>query len=208
MKYQSRYDCVKSRLREKMEVKLKETIAICVLTILVASPVLAIEAAVIYSSVCSPCHGKEREGKKPMGPSLKNSEFISTASDAEIKATIKEGRAGDKKKFRDYPAPMPAQKSLTDAELNALVKYLKTDIQKGQATRASSTADSETLRTEIAQQKEAVRKAEADLDYFVSRNDPSNALYSTFKGIYADKVKEEKKKLRALEKQLKEQTKP
>lgn len=187
---------------------MKEAIVACLLTIMVTSPVMAKEAVEIYSSLCSPCHGTDGDGKKPMGPSLKSSSFIASSSDAEIKSTIKEGRFGDKKRFRDYPAPMPGQKSLTDAELNALVKYLKTDIQKGQATRASSTADAETLKAEISQQKEAVRKAEADLDYFVSRNDSSIPAYSTFKGVYANKVKEEKKKLRALEKQLKEQAKP
>lgn len=68
--------------------------------------------------------------------------------------------------------------------------------------------DSGTLKATISEQKEAVKKAETDLEYFVSRNDPSIPAYSTFKGAYANKVKEEKKKLRALEKQSKEQAKP
>lgn len=67
--------------------------------------------------------------------------------------------------------------------------------------------DAGAIKAKIVEQKEAVKKAQTNLDSFVSRNDPSLPMYSTFKDAFAGIVKDEKKKLRALEKQLK-QTKP
>lgn len=104
---------------------LNKQIAICVLTLFGATVAMAKDASEIFKIVCTPCHGMNGEGKKPMGPPLKGSEFIKTSSYADLKKTIQNGRGGIEKKFKDFPAPMPAQKSLTETELDALVKYLK-----------------------------------------------------------------------------------
>lgn len=111
----------------------KVIIATCALTIFAfgATSVMAKEAADIFKSTCSTCHGAKGEGKKSLAPNLKGSQFVTKASDAEVKATIKDGRAGAAKKFKEFPSAMPAQKgSLSDAEIESLVKYLKHDIQK------------------------------------------------------------------------------
>lgn len=100
-------------------------IAICVLTLFGATAATAMDGSEIFKRFCTPCHGMNGEGKKPMGPPLKGSEFIKTSSDADVKKTIQNGRGGIEKKFKDFPAPMPPQKSLTETELDALVKYLK-----------------------------------------------------------------------------------
>jgi mono/diheme cytochrome c family protein len=112
---------------EKMK---KVVVAVCALTLLGATSAMAKSAAEIYKTVCAPCHGAKGEGKKPMGPALHGNEFVVKSPDADVIAIIKEGRAGDKKKFKEFPSPMPPQKALTGAELADLVKYLKGDLQK------------------------------------------------------------------------------
>lgn len=107
----------------------KIVVAICALTLLGATAAMAKEAAEIYKT-CAACHGAKGEGKKSLGPAHKGNKFIIEGSADDIKATIKDGRTGAAKKYKELPSPMPANKTLTDAELDALVKYLKEDIQK------------------------------------------------------------------------------
>lgn len=108
----------------------KIVVAVSALTLFGATAVMAKDAAEIYKTVCSPCHGAKGEGKKPMGPAQKGNKFITEGKDADIAAVIKNGRAGADKKYKDFPSPMPPQKALTDAEIADLVKYLKGDLQK------------------------------------------------------------------------------
>lgn len=108
----------------------KLVVAVSALTLFSASAVMAKDAAEIYKTICSPCHGAKGEGKKPMGPPQKGNKFITDSADADIAAVIKNGRAGADKKYKEYPSPMPPQKALTDAEIAAVVKYLKGDLQK------------------------------------------------------------------------------
>ena len=109
---------------------MKKIAALCVLSMFMVTAAMAREAAEIYKSICVPCHGTKGEGKKPMGPSLKDSKFVKKSPDADVKNVIKKGRAGAEKKYKDYPSPMPPQKALSDAEIDSLVKYLKTKIAK------------------------------------------------------------------------------
>lgn len=81
-------------------------------------------AKVFASKGCTACHGKDAGGTKNMAPSLKDSKFVKTAPDADVKATILNGRAGAKKMYKDIPTAMPANK-LTDGEVSAVVTYLK-----------------------------------------------------------------------------------
>lgn len=103
--------------------------AVCALSLVGATAVLADGGEGIYKSKCATCHGPKGEGKKALGPALKGSEFVVKGSDADVKATIKDGRAAAAKKYKEFTGPMPAQK-LSDAELADLVKYLKGDLQK------------------------------------------------------------------------------
>jgi len=108
----------------------KLVIAVSALSLFGATTVMAKSASEIYTGVCAPCHGAKGEGKKPMGPAQKGNKFIIESKDADIAAVIKNGRAGADKKYKDFPSPMPPQKTLTDAEIADLVKYLKGDLQK------------------------------------------------------------------------------
>jgi len=80
---------------------LNKQIAICTLALFGETAAMAKDAPEIFRVLCTPCHGMNGEGKKPMGPPLKGSEFIKTSSDADVKKTIQNGRAGTEKKFKD-----------------------------------------------------------------------------------------------------------
>lgn len=107
----------------------KLVIAVSALSLFGATSVMAKTGAEVFKATCVPCHGAKGEGKKPMGPALKGSEFVTKGTDADVAAVIKNGRAGAEKKFKDFPSPMPPQKALTDAELADLVKYIKGEVQ-------------------------------------------------------------------------------
>lgn len=107
----------------------KLVVAVSVLSLFGATSAMAKTTEEIWKT-CTACHGAKGEGKKALGPALKGSEFVTKGSAADVTATIKDGRAGAAKKYKEFPSPMPPQKALTDAELADLVKYLKGDLQK------------------------------------------------------------------------------
>lgn len=108
----------------------KLVVAVSVLSLFGATSAMAKTGAEIFKATCTACHGPAGEGKKSLGPALKGNEFVVKGSDADISATIKDGRSGAAKKYKEFPSPMPAQKALTDAEIADLVSYIKGDIQK------------------------------------------------------------------------------
>lgn len=110
----------------------KVIVAVSVLTIFAfgSASVMAMEAADIFKRKCSHCHGFNSEGIRGLTATLKGSQFVTKGSDAEVKATIQDGRIGTSKKFKKYPVIMYPVKDLTDSELDSLVRYLKIDLQK------------------------------------------------------------------------------
>ena len=86
---------------------------------------------VFHSQDCTGCHGTKVEGIPGLAPPLKGSQFVSSASEQDIVHTIKFGRSGSDKHFKDLSQPMPAHPNLTDQQLKDLVQYLKGELQKG-----------------------------------------------------------------------------
>lgn len=82
----------------------------------------------IFRSKCAHCHGYKGQGIRGYTATLKGSRLVTKGSDADVKKTIRTGRIGDDKKFKDYPVVMYPEKDLSEAELDALVKYLKSDL--------------------------------------------------------------------------------
>ncbi|MDO8445684.1 MAG: c-type cytochrome [Deltaproteobacteria bacterium] len=107
----------------------KLVVAVSVLSLLGATSAMAKTTEEIWKT-CTACHGAKGEGKKALGPALKGNEFIVKGSDADISATIKDGRSGAAKKYKEFPSPMPPQKALTPDEIHELVEYLKGNLQK------------------------------------------------------------------------------
>jgi len=97
------------------------TRAICVAMMFVSLPCLAqTSAADNYKAKCQMCHGATGLADTPAGKSLKahpfNSPDIAKLSDEELAAVIRNGKN-----------KMPAYKGkLTDAEINDLVKFIRT----------------------------------------------------------------------------------
>ena len=112
---------------------MKVIITTCALTMLAfaATPVMARDVADLYKSACTRCHGANGEGDKNLAPALKGNQFVTTGTDVEVASIIKDGRYGAAKKFKEFRPAMPAQNgSLSDGEIDSLVTYIKTDLQK------------------------------------------------------------------------------
>lgn len=100
-------------------------LGVVALSLAFAGSALASDGAAIFKSKCSPCHGAEGQGTA-MAPAFKGNAFITGSKDgAEIAATIKEGRAGAAKKYKNFAIAMPAQKALTDDDIKAVIGVLK-----------------------------------------------------------------------------------
>ena len=107
------------------------------LTILIAAALLAgaplVHAAdgkAIFASNCTSCHGTNGQGTPGLAPALKGNAFVTGKID-EVLATVKDGRAGDQKKYKQFSVPMPAWgKQLSDADIKAVVAYIRGDLQK------------------------------------------------------------------------------
>jgi mono/diheme cytochrome c family protein len=91
----------------------------------------AADAATVkyFQETCAICHGEKGEGIAGLAPALKGNKFVSAGKPEDIGATITNGRQGDQKRYKDYPSPMPAQ-PLGDKKLQALIEYLRGDLQK------------------------------------------------------------------------------
>ena len=91
---------------------------------------LAQDGEAIYKAKCAVCHGAKGEGVKGMGPSFKGNKFIINSKDGvDIKKVILEGRAETAKRYKEFPAPMPLT-PMTEAEAEAVVKFLQGELQK------------------------------------------------------------------------------
>jgi mono/diheme cytochrome c family protein len=87
-------------------------------------------AKIFQSQDCTGCHGPKGEGIEGLAPPLKGSKFVLTASEADIAHTIKFGRSGSEKHFPNLPQSMPSHPNLSDQQLQELVAYLKSGLQK------------------------------------------------------------------------------
>ncbi len=88
-------------------------------------------AKIFQTQDCTGCHGPKGEGIEGLAPPLKGSNFVMTASEADVAHTIKYGRSGSEKHFKDIQQDMPAHPTLSDQQLQELVQYLKNGLQKG-----------------------------------------------------------------------------
>lgn len=81
----------------------------------------------IYQRTCAACHGPDGSGVPSVGPALKASQFVASSSVDEIASTIRNGRMGDEKRYSDYPAVMPPNPQLSEAEVRSLAEYIKSE---------------------------------------------------------------------------------
>ncbi len=88
-----------------------------------AGTTMAADGAAIFKSKCLACHGLDGKGTA-MAPAFQGSAYINDSTAADITATIKNGRNGSAKMYKNFALGMPPQ-SLSDDELSAVVSYLK-----------------------------------------------------------------------------------
>ncbi len=88
----------------------------------VTGEALASDGASLYGAKCQMCHGKGGAGTG-MGPKLVGNDFVSGDASA-IKGLITAGVPRSAKKYPQFPMAMP-KVALSDAELDAIVTYLK-----------------------------------------------------------------------------------
>ena len=88
------------------------------------------DGADVFRVNCASCHGKSGQGTPGLAPALKGDAFVTGKLD-DVTATVKNGRAGDQKHFKDLPIAMPAWGGkLSDADIKAVVDYIRGDLQK------------------------------------------------------------------------------
>ncbi|HLW74862.1 MAG TPA: c-type cytochrome, partial [Gammaproteobacteria bacterium] len=69
--------------------------------------VVAADGKSVFASNCASCHGSNGQGTPGLAPALKGDKFV-TGKLEDVMDTVKNGRAGDQKKFKDLPIAMPA----------------------------------------------------------------------------------------------------
>jgi mono/diheme cytochrome c family protein len=100
-----------------------------VLLLVVSVSANADSGADIFAVKCASCHGNAGQGTSGLAPALKGDPFVIHGKLVEIEDTIQNGRSGDQKKFRNLPVAMPAW-HLSDADLRAVLDYIRSDLQK------------------------------------------------------------------------------
>ncbi len=93
-------------------------------TIGFALPATASDGGALYKAKCAACHGGDGQGTA-MAPAFVGNDWVGSAPDADVAATIKDGRQGAAKKYKNFAIGMPAQKGMADADVAALVAHLK-----------------------------------------------------------------------------------
>jgi mono/diheme cytochrome c family protein len=83
----------------------------------------------IFQDKCGACHGETGGGLPNLAPPLKGNSFVTSASAQDLQKVIKDGRVGKQKRYPDIAQGMPAQ-PVYDDDLDAVVKYVKSDLQK------------------------------------------------------------------------------
>lgn len=90
------------------------------------------DAAGVYEMRCASCHGTTGQGTvaPPLGPALKGNALIVNGPAPVIAAVIRNGRSGKQRNYDAAYPNMPAFSPISVTDVDALVQYLKGDLQK------------------------------------------------------------------------------
>jgi mono/diheme cytochrome c family protein len=88
----------------------------------------------LYRLRCASCHGANGEGTfndmPKTGPALKGNPFVQHAPSAAIIQVIRKGRTGEQRLYHETFPNMPAFGAEAVFDVDGLVQFLKTDLQK------------------------------------------------------------------------------
>jgi len=87
------------------------------------------DGAATFQEKCATCHGDKGQGIEGLAPPLKGNTFVTSASAADLKSHIVNGRTGKNRRYPKIPGGMPGV-LMPEPELEALVKYVTGDLQK------------------------------------------------------------------------------
>ncbi len=104
------------------------TIFVISLLYIFSGSAIASDGSKIYKEKCSMCHGPIGAGT-PMGPSLKENEFVTKGKADDIKKVIIEGRTRPDKKFPKISIDMPGI-PMSDEDARILLLFIQGDLQK------------------------------------------------------------------------------
>lgn len=96
---------------------------------MLAGNAVAADGKATFEGTCAACHGSKGQGTPGLAPALKGSPFVIKGAVVDIEDTIQNGRSGAKKKYKDIAGDMPAW-HLADADLKAVVAYIRGDLQQ------------------------------------------------------------------------------
>ena len=87
----------------------------------------ATAGAELYQGTCSACHGPDAKGLPNLGKDLTTSEFVSSNSDQELLAFVKEGRPADHPDNTTGVAMLPkgGNPALTDQDILDIIAYVR-----------------------------------------------------------------------------------
>ncbi|MBI5492956.1 MAG: cytochrome c [Deltaproteobacteria bacterium] len=104
-------------------------IGVLALGVAFSGSALAADGAAIFKAKCSPCHGAEGQGTA-MAPAFKGNAFLKDSKVEDLMAVVKNGREGAAKKYKQFAIGMPAQKTMADEDVKAVVEFEKSIASK------------------------------------------------------------------------------
>lgn len=88
----------------------------------------------LYRLRCATCHGANGEGTNQdyprLAPALRGNPFVQHAPSGAIIQVIRKGRTGEQRLYHDSYPNMPAFGAEAVFDVDGLVQFLKTDLQK------------------------------------------------------------------------------
>ena len=103
-------------------------LAALVISLAFAFNSMAKEGREVYKENCIKCHGEKGQGMKGVAPPHKGNEFITKSSKDDVKAVVREGRAGAAKKYKKFPLDMP-KLGLSEEDIEAVVTFEQGELQ-------------------------------------------------------------------------------
>jgi mono/diheme cytochrome c family protein len=94
----------------------------------------AFDAPGYFQMRCATCHGSEGQGTRasipPLGPALKGNPFVVNGSPAALRTIVRKGRSGKKRLYNDAYPNMPSFGAEAVPDVDALVAFIKGDLQR------------------------------------------------------------------------------
>jgi mono/diheme cytochrome c family protein len=82
--------------------------------------------SVLYADACGPCHDRSGDGRQGQAPSIRRSAYLAGRPEALIRIVLDGFRTDEAERTARYALPMPSWRILDDADVAALVTFVRT----------------------------------------------------------------------------------